>query len=175
MKIYHSFIIAFLCFATSAAAQGIISELETQHDSSEGVISVSADPAINALLGTPNGNGNNIYGNNNSADNQSVPSYDGETTTTKVSGFRIQIYMGNDPKNSRSEAAYKQQQVREVFDEDVATYIEYKSPNWKVFVGDFQTREEANLFKAQLQKKIPKLKEMFIVAAQINVPVKKTY
>ena len=139
-------------------AQGtIVDALESSTSASEGVIEVKSDPAITVLLGKPNAKGEDIsfYG------------------TTQTSGFRIQVYMGNHPKRSRSEAFNKESLIKSVF-VDMRTYVDYNAPNWKLLVGDFMTREEATLFKDVLQREFPELKrEMYIVADEINISTEK--
>ena len=140
------------------AQDTIVNDLESTASASEGVIEVKSDPAITALLGKPNakaGESSSFYG------------------PRQTSGFRIQVYMGNNPKKSRSEAFNKESLIKSVFI-DLATYVDYNAPNWKLLVGDFMTKEEATLFKDVLQNEFPELKrEMYIVAEEINIPAEK--
>ena len=136
------------------AQDTIIEALESSTSVSEGIIEIKSDPSITALLGKPNaqtGGDANFYG------------------TTQTSGFRIQVYMGNHPRRSRSEAFNKEGLIKSVF-VDLATYVGYEAPNWRLLVGDFMTKEEASFSMELLQSEFPELRrEMYIVAGKINV------
>ncbi|MDR1683139.1 MAG: SPOR domain-containing protein [Candidatus Symbiothrix sp.] len=134
------------------SAQTIIDELQANVDSSEGVIRVECSPAIAALIGTPIPS---------SAENR-------EETITRP-GFRVQVFMGSKPGAARAEATSKQNTIKEQFPE-LPVYMTYNAPNWKLTVGDFTTREEANLVKQQLQRAFPEFgQEMYLVSATIKM------
>lgn len=59
-------------------------------------------------------------------------------TRTVTRGFRVQIYMGS----SRSEAYAEQARFQRLFS-DIDTYVTYEAPNYRVKVGDFRSRSEA--------------------------------
>ncbi|GHT78929.1 hypothetical protein AGMMS50262_22100 [Bacteroidia bacterium] len=135
----------------------IIEDLQAQKSDTEGIIKVVSDPAITDLLGSP-GNQTNSQGN-----------YDYFERT----GYRIQVFMGNNPKTARGEATNKQTSIKSAFP-DLATYLTYEAPNWKLSAGDFLTREEAAVFKQQLQKQFPEFgKEMYIIVDKVKIPVEK--
>ena len=52
--------------------------------------------------------------------------------------------------------------------------MNYTSPFWKVRVGDFKTKTDAQVFRNQLIESLPALKsEIYIVPEQINIPAPK--
>lgn len=59
-------------------------------------------------------------------------------TRTVARGFRVQIYMGS----SRSDAYAAQARFQRAFS-DIETYVTYEQPNFRVKVGDFRSRSEA--------------------------------
>jgi hypothetical protein len=129
----------------------IIHDLES-HVQGEGIIQIEVDSKITNLLGTP-------------SHKQGME----ENTITKISGYRIQIFMSNNARTARNEAAHKESLIREIFPE-LATYIDYQAPNWKLLAGDFMSKEEAGLFKQKIQKAFPEFgKELYIVADKIIV------
>lgn len=67
---------------------------------------------------------------------------------TRVSkrGFRVQIYSGN----NRNEAYAVQNRFKNQFS-DIDSYINYDEPNYRVKVGDFTSRSEANNFMQVLR------------------------
>jgi hypothetical protein len=135
----------------------IVEELVSNTNPAEGVIHIESDPAITALIGIPTHR--LIAGEN----------YD----YIEHSGFRIQVFMGNDHNTARSEASSKQASIKGVFP-NLTTYLTYDAPNWKLLAGDFATQEEATVFKQQLQKEFPQFgKEMYIVVDKIKLPIER--
>jgi|SRR5215470_18399393 len=125
----------------------IIEDLQTNFNSSEGIIRIKGDSAIIALV--------------DSEDNQTVLKTDQKFEYP--SRFRIQVFMSNNSYTVRSEASFKQAAIKNVFP-DLPTYLIYKSPNWRLLIGDFVNREKATLVMKQLQKKFPEFgKEMYVV------------
>lgn len=135
----------------------IIDDLETLVPG-EGIIQISSDPKITELIG--------------------LVSPEVSTSTDnyiKINGFRVQAFMSNNSKTARKEIADKVSLIKSVFP-DVTVYTGYTAPNWKLLVGDFRTKGEADVFKQQMLKSIPQLgKEMYIVPDKVNIPIQKNY
>lgn len=68
-------------------------------------------------------------------------------TRVKVRGFRVQIFAGS----NRNQAFSEQTRFRGMY-KDVDTYITYDEPNYRVKVGDFRSRSEANAFMRELRQ-----------------------
>jgi len=153
-------IAALSCFsAMGLKAQNIITDLETSK-TGEGTIHVTCDPKINELLGAP------------TSSPRPSESVSGNENGSKGIGYRIQIYMDNSPK-AKNEVTRIQSLFNGTFPY-VGTYVSYNAPNWRVLVGDFQTREEADAFKITIRNSLPELgKEMYTVPSKINLPVQK--
>lgn len=64
-----------------------------------------------------------------------------KATRVKRKGFRVQIYSGS----NRSEAYAIQARFKNQY-ADMDTYISYSEPNYRVKVGDFRSRAQANEF-----------------------------
>jgi hypothetical protein len=85
--------------------------------------------------------------------------------TKAMDGFRIQLFSdsGNNSKGS----------AQTVYDEfvlkypTVGAYLTFKSPNYKVRIGDFRIRLDAQRFLNELTVDYP---NAFIVAETINLP-----
>jgi hypothetical protein len=145
-----------LC-AEPLAAQTIIDSLQTQTNPSDGVIRIVSDSATIALIGKPNAHGHAAYA----------------AGTAERYGFRIQVYMGGNPRLSRAEATARQNAIRTTFPE-LAAYLLYEAPNWRLLVGDCITREEANIVKQRLQRKFPQFgKEMYIISDKVKIPIER--
>jgi len=95
----------------------------------------------------------------------------GEKPTEKqgTMGYRIRVFSGNQQTVSKNRCYGIQSYINEQMPE-LPTYITFKTPNWRLSVGDFRTSEEANAMLAQLRKEFPAYaKEMFIVKEKIKV------
>ena len=130
----------------------IIDELET-FVPGEGIIQITSDPKITELIGMLS----------------PEISVDGKNYV-KASGYRIQVFMSNDPKSVKV-ITNKGNLIKGTFPE-IAVYTGYTAPNWKLLAGDFRTKEEADVFRQKLLKTIPELgKEMYVVSDKINIPL----
>lgn len=69
-----------------------------------------------------------------------------KATRVRKKGFRVQIYSGN----NRNEAYATQNRFKSQFS-DIDSYINYDEPNYRVKVGDFTSRSEANNFMQVLR------------------------
>ena len=79
-----------------------------------------------------------------------------------ISGFRIQIFFGSERKAAQ-EARNKFMQIHPGYD----AYLIYQQPYFKVRVGDFRSKLEANsLYK----KVLPEFDRVFIIPDKINLP-----
>lgn len=79
-----------------------------------------------------------------------------------INGYRVQIHFGGERK--------KAEKIRTEFLQhypEVSAYELYQQPNFKVRVGDFRTRLEAQNFLKQLAGEFP---SAFIVTDDINLP-----
>jgi len=135
----------------------IIESLETNAPG-EGVVKITADSKIKELIGflstTTNSDKDNVI---------------------KTNGFRVQVFMSNDSRTARREVDSKRNLIKEAFS-DVFVYESYTAPYWKLFAGDFLTREEAETFKQQLLKAIPALgKEMYVIQDKVSIQLNKTF
>ncbi|MBI9039029.1 MAG: SPOR domain-containing protein [Bacteroidales bacterium] len=82
-----------------------------------------------------------------------------------IPGFRVQVFF--DSGNFSHQNAMK---VIEKFNEryeDVPAYISWKAPNYRVRVGDFRSRLEAEGFLAKIKYRYP---SAFVIPSKINFP-----
>ena len=86
-----------------------------------------------------------------------------------IIGYRIRVYSGNQQTASKNRCYSIQGYINREMPE-LPTYVAFKTPNWRVSVGDFRTSEEASSMLAQLRKAFPGYaKDMFIVKEKINL------
>ena len=79
-----------------------------------------------------------------------------------IDGFRIQIHFGGEREKAKNVKTKFLQQFA-----DIPAYELYQQPNFKIRVGDYRTRLEAQ--KAMIQI-TPYFASAFIVADEINLP-----
>ena len=80
-----------------------------------------------------------------------------------MGGYRIQLYFGGDRAKANNMRLDFLQQYP-----DVGAYVIYQQPNFKLRVGDFKTRIEANTFLKEMQ---PGYSMSFIVTDDVKLPV----
>ena len=97
-----------------------------------GEVEVVADPLISLMQRSRKGTGITA----NTTTKQVVDKND--ATRTTAMGFRVQIYSGSD----RSDAYAEQARFKKLY-KDIDTYLSYEEPNYRVKVGDFRSRSEA--------------------------------
>ncbi|MEO0898530.1 MAG: SPOR domain-containing protein [Bacteroidota bacterium] len=81
---------------------------------------------------------------------------------TDIDGFRIQVYAGTKRANAFSVKGGLIGRFP-----DYTSYLEYKSPNYVVRIGDFMKREDAILFQKIIRESFP---GAFIVPDVVKVP-----
>ncbi|MDD3319905.1 MAG: SPOR domain-containing protein [Paludibacter sp.] len=84
------------------------------------------------------------------------------------SGYRVQVFSSNTQRTAKNEAFKVEKQIRDLFPNE-EVYVNYTSPFWKVRVGDFNSMEKAQAFRAEIIDAFPQIKsETYIVKEQIN-------
>jgi hypothetical protein len=83
----------------------------------------------------------------------------------KIIGWRIQIFF--DSGNNSKSRAFSKKGVFMAMYPDVSVYLMFQSPYYKVRVGDFRTRMDAEGFKQKLLGTFP---DAFVVKDEIRPP-----
>ncbi len=82
--------------------------------------------------------------------------------TPTIRGYRIQIYFGgNRPKASETKLDFNGRYP------DIPAYITYQQPNFKVRIGDYKSRFEAQKFLKEIEGMYP---TSFIVPDDVKLP-----
>ncbi len=116
----------------------------TKSSKGEGTITINQEESVRQLF--------NLY-------------VDYQINNKKIPGYRIRIY-SNSGQSARSKA-YQERSKFEQFFPEYPSYLEYETPNYKVYIGDFRTKTDA--FNAY--QKISKVfYNAFIVPSYINLP-----
>lgn len=91
----------------------------------------------------------------------------------EVAGYRIQLFVGNNQRNSKNEAYLKEAEIKSLFPE-FGTYVVFTAPFWRLKVGDFQSHQQAQQALQQLKVKFPLYgREMSIVKDRVKIRIKK--
>ncbi len=104
----------------------------------------------------------------------SVPQVDEQGVRTVVapttrSGYRVQVFDDNNPRFAASQAKARQAQMESAFPQ-YRTYISFNSPYWRVKLGDFRTRAEAESVLEEIRSAYPSLSGYLrIVRDKINI------
>lgn len=132
---------------TAARAQGILKSLERAMPG-QGTVRIHQDPRIAALIG-------------------SEPAGNSEQKVLRASGYRIQVYAGNNTRRAKNEAYSVAAKVKEHFPE-LAVYTSFNPPRWICRAGDFRSIEEADA-AMRLMRETNDFREVSIVKEQINI------
>lgn len=100
------------------------------------------------------------------------PSTGNNQNFTVGKGYRIQIYSGNDQNRSKKEAFDRDAIFKRDFPE-LETFITFKSPFWRMRVGNFSSYEEAFKELRRIKEAYPQYgKETYIVKDDIKIYIK---
>jgi lipoprotein-anchoring transpeptidase ErfK/SrfK len=88
------------------------------------------------------------------------------TTIKGGTVYRIQVFSSNQ-RTAKSEATGIEKQLRNSFP-TVNVQVNYASPFWKVRIGEFSSREEANKFRLEVMAAMPSQKNQIYVVAERN-------
>ncbi|MDD2298397.1 MAG: SPOR domain-containing protein [Fermentimonas sp.] len=144
---------------TSLQKNEILEELNTDVQG-KGDVKVYQDESITHVLGRPMGPPRTVY-----------TTSDGSVQYYKTRGYKIQAFSGNNQRTSRDEANRKQSQINQLYP-DQETVVLFESPFWRLRVGNFQTRGEAEEVMQDLRASFPSFgREMYIVVDEVKIPV----
>lgn len=132
-----------------AAQENIVTSLQRDVPG-QGKVTVHQDPRITSLLGL-----------------EYIPSATGEKKVIKAAGYRVQLYAGNNTRQSKNEAHEVGESVTKLFPE-LTVYTTFNPPRWLCRAGDFRTIEEADAMMRQLRA-TGEFKEVAIVKDYINI------
>lgn len=152
MKRFSTFFIAAFVWSAAVQAQDILKSLE-QDAVGQGKVTIHQDARISALVGK----------------NQVTAGAADEQKVIKLTGYRIQVFAGNNTRESKNEAFAVADKIKELFPE-LPIYTSFIIPRWICRAGDFRSIEEADAMMRRLRS-TGKFKEVSIVKDQINIPL----
>ena len=136
---------------TKQPHRNILEALETPAPG-EGVVTIIQSPELRRLIG--------VQGS------ASVLGRDGNYTL--LMGYRVQMFNSN-RSGAKAEAYARAEQIRHIAP-TMSSYITYKAPFWRLAVGNFATREEANQARARLVSTLPAwAQESYVVRDKVRI------
>ncbi len=168
MKLFFKAIILFFFAAAGLTANAQTSQTsnkaildELMRDTpGKGTVRIYEDENIKEILGRSMAPPRTVYATR-----------DGSVQYVKMRGFKIQAFSGNNQRTSKNEAYQKQGLVNTAFPEH-ETIVSFDSPFWRLRVGNFKSREDANAALRTMKGAFPAFgKEMYIVVDEVKIPV----
>ncbi len=86
----------------------------------------------------------------------------------KIEGFRVEIFFSSDT-DAKEKAIKKKEEFLAIYPENIV-HVKYISPNFRVRVGDFRTKNEALKLYKEIKNTYPLA---FIVTDEIDFPLMK--
>lgn len=158
-RFYFLFIAMFMCLC--ATAQTVTDAEIVNHITENGVNTIVQPDALNRLLKRAKVHALNTETQTNEADDESV-------SRDRNAGYRVQVFSDNRPA-AKGEARTKGNAIAERFP-NYRTYIKYTSPYWRLRVGDFRTRREAEDAAEAIRQAFPSYsREVRVVADRITI------
>lgn len=115
-----------------------------QHNPQQGNVNIISDPRISQLAEEYQDIASQIHG---------------------IEGYRVQIFFDSGNLSKRNATRARQDFIKRF--PDVEAYIAFREPYYRVRVGDFRTKLEADGFRKRISKLYP---HGFTVNEQINPP-----
>ncbi len=92
-----------------------------------------------------------------------------QTIQARSVGYRIQAYTDNNQRTAKASAQQRARAIAMKFPQ-YRSYISYNAPSWRLRIGDFKSRSEAQAALARIRSVFPSYaREMTIVRDHINV------
>jgi hypothetical protein len=89
----------------------------------------------------------------------------------EMQGFKIQAFAGNEQRTSRAQAEQRESVIKNAFPEH-ETRVFFQSPFWRLRVGNFETRDEAEEAMHEMRRRFPAFgRELSIVQDDVRIPV----
>ncbi|MCH5345631.1 MAG: SPOR domain-containing protein [Muribaculaceae bacterium] len=94
---------------------------------------------------------------------------DNKPASGRMAGYRVQVFSDNNARTAKAEANAKARQIRNKFPQ-YQTHVMFTSPYWRLRIGDFKTRVEAEGAAAEIKTAFPTLsKEIRVVKDRVNI------
>lgn len=103
-----------------------------------------------------------------STDNDENADNSGVSRPRSGTGYRVEVFADNNVRTAKSRATAKQRNIKARLPQ-YRVYLTFRSPYWRVRVGDFRTRGEAEGAMAEIRRLFPSYSsDLRIVRDRIN-------
>lgn len=160
MKVRSNIILSLVASAILPLAIHAGEPTIVDHLNAEGVVTVIQPDGLNARLARVV----SVEAEENVAeDEQSL------AAVPKVkAGYRVQVFDDNNVRTAKQDAQSRKQMIESRFPL-LNVYVSFNSPYWRVKVGDFATRSEAEAAMAEIRQAFPSMaKSLRIVRDRIK-------
>ncbi len=91
-----------------------------------------------------------------------------QTGQRKMSGYRIQVYSDSNAQRARNQAYAKKRSIESAFPSH-RCYVSFNSPYWRVKVGDFKSKTDAEAVAVDIKRRFPAMaNDIRVVRDRIN-------
>ena len=162
--LYISLVLLLIPFwAMSQNGGGSIVDELNSTKRGQGNIKVLQDETVEKVLAGRRANISDTSG--------SSKTFDPNARFRTVRGYKVQAYSGNNQARSKSIAQSRESQIKEMFPEHETT-VEFSSPFWRLRIGNFLRKEDADVFLQELKKAFPSYgKEMYVLIDVVKIPI----
>lgn len=106
---------------------------------------------------------------NPEVETEDVDEADSGVSRRDMRGYRVQVFSDNNQRTAKNEARSKSRTISSRFPQYKA-YVSYTSPYWRLRVGDFRTKKEADAAADELRSAFPSYsKEIRVVHDKVNL------
>jgi hypothetical protein len=162
--IFFLFGLITVCTAAQSNQKTIIDDLNSSKWG-QGEVKVMQDDVLQGKLAIYHATVTDSIGGGSADSNVSFANV---APGTKVREYRIQVFMGNNQQKSKREAEAKQAQIKKVYP-DMRTSVSFQSPFWRLRVGSFRTKEEAQATLLDMRKSFPSFGREMTVVSEVVV------
>jgi hypothetical protein len=149
-------LVVFLCGSSGLMAQVSIFGILAKSEPGKGTVMIYQPEDVRNLLETMSKDKIEIIN---------------DKTYLVVSGYRVQVFSGNEQRNSKNEVLAKKARIRDLYP-DAKTYDTFIAPFWKLSVGDYLYYEEAFCMMQKLMDAFPVNKqEIHLIKEEVRVPL----
>lgn len=90
-------------------------------------------------------------------------------TVQRVAGYRVQVFSDNNAATAKNEARAKARAIGDAMPQ-YHTYITFEAPFWRLRVGDFRSRQDAEDAADEVKRLFPKYsREVRVVRDRVNI------
>lgn len=152
MRVCLFFLLSFFTLVSAYSQNKTMIDSITAQTPGKGKVTIHQEAGIANLIGKINTSGATI-----------------KPTLVNKRGFRIQVFSGSQKQTAKDEVYSRERKIRNRFPE-YGTYVTFNSPFWKLRVGDFADRYDAEEAMNAIKRGCPEYSnDLYIVPDNVKV------